>query len=511
MKLGIDFGTTHTVAAFVDRGNYPVVAFETANSIPSVIAVRRKDAQLRFGHDAVALARDPEWSVLRSFKRLLADAGPLTQVEAGGHRFPISKLLTSFLTHVRLQLTTRSNAGIEEGEPLQAAVSVPANASSAQRFLTLDAFRQAGFEVKALLNEPSAAGFEYAHRFSTTLTSRREHVVVYDLGGGTFDASLIHLAGRASRVVTSSGVTRLGGDDFDQAIADLVAARAELGILDEAQRASLVDECRSAKDAVSPNSRRLTVDLTGLGREPLALPIDEVFAACLPLVSRSIEAMAPVIGLDGTGEGSVAWSEVAGIYAVGGASGFPLVLRMLRERFGDHRVKRSAHPFAAAAIGLALFLDEGAGYELSDCLTRHFGVFRESARGAEVRFDAIFPKDSRVPARGEPPLEAVRRYRAAHNIGHFRFVECGDLKDGRPDGDVAPWEEIRFPFEPGLRAEAVLADVSVRRLTHEGPEVEERYRCTAAGTLEVALTVLDDGYSQTFTVRAPLPDRTASN
>ena len=60
-------------------------------------------------------------------------------------------------------------------------------------------------------------------------------------------------------------------------------------------------------------------------------------------------------------------------------------------------------------------------------------------------------------------LEAVRRYRAAHNIGHFRFVECRDLKDGRPDGDVAPWEEIRFPFEQKLRARRDLKSVEVQR------------------------------------------------
>ena len=80
MKLGIDFGTTNTVAAFADRGNYPVVAFDGVSSVPSVIAVRQQDAALRFGNEAVALARDPQWTLLRSFKRLLADAGPLTEV-----------------------------------------------------------------------------------------------------------------------------------------------------------------------------------------------------------------------------------------------------------------------------------------------------------------------------------------------------------------------------------------------------------------------------------------------
>ena len=99
---------------------------------------------------------------------------------------------------------------------------MPANASSSQRFMTLDAFAQAGFEVIALLNEPSAAGFEYAHRYRSTITAKREYVLIYDLGGGTFDASLLKMTGRLNEVVCSEGIQRLGGDDFDEAILKLV-------------------------------------------------------------------------------------------------------------------------------------------------------------------------------------------------------------------------------------------------------------------------------------------------
>src|SRR5215472_9912739 len=146
MRFGIDFGTTHTVVALVDRGNYPIVSFEQGDAIPSMVSI------------------DP----------------------SGALRFGVS-------------------------EPVEPAVSVPANASTAQRLMTIDAYRRAGFEVKAVLNEPSAAGFEYAHRFRETVTSKREYVLVYDLGGGTFDASLIHMEGRNNEVITSSGVSRLGG------------------------------------------------------------------------------------------------------------------------------------------------------------------------------------------------------------------------------------------------------------------------------------------------------------
>lgn len=116
-------------------------------------------------------------------KRLINDAGPRTEVHLGGRSYPLADLFTSFLAQLNSDLHHRSNTGLAPDERVEAAISVPANASSAQRFLTLDAFAKAGFEVVALLSEPSAAGFEYAHRYRSTLTAKREYVVIYDLGG----------------------------------------------------------------------------------------------------------------------------------------------------------------------------------------------------------------------------------------------------------------------------------------------------------------------------------------
>ena len=90
--------------------------------------------------------------------------------------------------------------------------------------MTLDAFRHAGFHVIGMLNEPSAAGFEYTHRYRNTITSRREHIVVYDLGGGTFDASLVHMTGKSHEAVATAGSHQLGGDDFDAMLANLALA-----------------------------------------------------------------------------------------------------------------------------------------------------------------------------------------------------------------------------------------------------------------------------------------------
>jgi hypothetical protein len=230
--------------------------------------------------------------------------------------------------------------------------------------------------------------------------------------------------------------------------------------------------------------------------------MDEVYAVCRPLVEQTLDVVEEVMRdpRRAVEDEAVSWNELAGLYVVGGASSFPLVIRHLRERFGAHRVRRSPHPFAATAIGLANFLDDDAGYTLSDCLSRHFGVWREAAAGQEVSFDPIFERDTRLPRVDEPPLVAVRRYRPAHNMGHFRYVECGRLRAGTPDGHVTPWDEIRFPFDRGLRERGDLAGVPVWRLPGEGPLIEERYACTAAGMFEVTLTALDDGWSRRYTI-----------
>jgi molecular chaperone DnaK len=155
MRVGIDFGTTHTVVAVVDRGNYPVVSFDGMDAWPSLIAANA-GGQLRFGSDAAAVRRERGWSVLRSIKRLLNEAGPQTEVNLAGSDYRLADLLAGFLAQLKSDLAHRSNASVGPGETIEAAISVPANASSAQRLLTLDAFVAAGFHVVALLNEPSA-------------------------------------------------------------------------------------------------------------------------------------------------------------------------------------------------------------------------------------------------------------------------------------------------------------------------------------------------------------------
>jgi molecular chaperone DnaK (HSP70) len=488
--------------ALVDRGNYPVVSFEGGDFFPSVVAGNDR-GEVRFGPDVLAVRQKPGWEILRSFKRLLSDAGPLTTVELAGRPYLLIDLFANFLARLRQELVESSNAGIGPHEPLEVAISVPANASSAQRFMTLDAFQRVGFRATAYLNEPSAAGIEYAHRYRSSITSNREYVGIYDLGGGTFDASLLKMTGRATEVITSEGVQRLGGDDFDAAILGVLGRHFGplVGPLahEPLHRQLLLEEVARQKEAISPQTRRLVLDLSSVGAGPVSLPIEEIYEATSPLVDQTLLTMASVfVDPQRPGDATVDWGELAGIYIVGGAGAFPLISRRLRERYGERRVKRSPHPFAATAIGLAILLDGEAGYTLADRLSRSFGVFRELASGGGVAFDEVFGNETTLPSAAGPPLVTTRRYCAVHNIGHFRFIECSRVHDGRPEGDLTPWDVIRFPFDPALRDVKNLKRAKVVRMPGDGREFEERYTCGADGTIEVTLTDLSDHFSLSY-------------
>ncbi len=507
MRLGIDFGTTHTVAALVDRGNYPVVPLGEHDVCPSLVAAH-DDGRLIFGGEAatVASTHEPGWHCLRSLKRLLHGAGPLTEVEIGDRAFLLRDLLAGFLTHVREVICSQVDRGAKK--TIEAAISVPANSSSGQRLLTVDAFRAAGFDVLRLLNEPSAAACEYAHRHKNTVSGQREHVLVYDLGGGTFDASVLRLDDQGGEVVGSAGVARLGGDDFDNVILQLVIEKIGISAKDLPPifLERLLDECRVQKEAVGPNTRKLVIDLGpalteapklrhgGEIPETVVLQTDAVYAACAPLIEASFASMDEALrdAHDGAGVDEAA---LAGVYVVGGQSSFPPVYRTLRERFGQHRVRRSPHPFGSIAIGLAIHLAESGTRRISEKLTRNIGVFREREAGREVSCDVLLPKDTPLPLAGAPPIEVKRRYTPWHNIGHFRYFECAHIQAGRPEGNLSLWDDLRFPFDKKLRDSDDLSAVPIER-RGEQPEVEEVVRAFPGGVVEVELRVLEDGFSR---------------
>ena len=270
MRFGVDFGTTHTTVAYADRGNYPVVSFgneagDWIDYIPSLVAW--DGAKLVYGFEAEAVALTGG-DFLRSIKRLLSDVDvtPNTQVSLGERSYPIMELVSGFLAYVAQQVRETSTISpLRENEPLEAVIGIPAHAFSGQRLMTIEAFERGGWQVLSMINEPSAAGFEYTQRYASTINSKRTRVLVYDLGGGTFDASLVSCEGKRHEVIDSYGHNQLGGDDFDSALADLVLAKLgrEREQLSSRELNLLLHECRIAKESLNPNSRSVAVEALG--------------------------------------------------------------------------------------------------------------------------------------------------------------------------------------------------------------------------------------------------------
>lgn len=500
MKLGVDFGTNRTVIAAADRGNYPLVSFEAPDGTasdwyPSLVAIRGDER--RYGWEAWELRPDPSWTVVRSIKRLLEDAGPETILDLGEQKVKLSDLLHGFTAALKHSLAVSSNLRIKPGEALEIMLGVPAHANSNQRFLTVEAFRSAGFRIIGVLNEPSAASIEFGHSQRQTKGSR-EMILVYDLGGDTFDASLVTVDEHVHHVVASEGIPTIGGDDFDHILADLALGAAEIGLaerddLPAAVWFRLLEECRIKKESLNPNSRRVTIDLehANAAWAPVQISVADFYEAASPLVEGTINAAEDLL----KGESG----EFEALYITGGGSELPLVARILRERFG-RRVRRSAYTRSATAIGLAIQADQPDSYKLSERLSRYFGVWREAERGSLIVFDPLFERGAPLPAPGEAALTIRCEYSPVHNVGHFRFLECTHRTgDGVPTGEVTLWDEIRFPFDPALQPAADLTDTAVAFSGEAANQrIEERYECDGGGAITVTIANQSSGYSRAF-------------
>ncbi len=516
MRLGIDFGTTRIIVAHVDRGNYPVVSFTAPDGVdrewfPPLVAV--KDHERIYGWEAWTAQEEPGWTVVRSLKRALEGAGPETLVQIADQTVPMLQLLTELCTALRANLLEHSNLPSAKHGPVEVMLGVPANANSNQRFLTAEAFRQAGFSVLGLLNEPSAASIEFGHRDRAARQKKaRNPILVYDLGGGTFDASLVAMEETGQGVIASEGIGTLGGDDFDEILAELAMDAAGISAADrdglaQGEMFHLHEECRAQKESLHPSTRKISVDL-GVVREGwphVSLPVTQFYDRCELLVQETLNATEDLLAANGFPASGTAAAPPAeektleALYVTGGGSELPLVARKLREVFG-RRVRRSAYTRSATAIGLAIQADAQSGYTLRDKFTRHFGVWREGDEGRSVIFDPLFSKGTQLPAAKEPPLVRARQYTPVHNIGHFRYLECSQLTaDGRPAGDITVWDDIRFAFDPALHDSKDLSETPV---THLPPDVhleaEESYSCDAGGTVKVSITDLTHDYSRTY-------------
>jgi len=505
-RIGLDLGTTNTVVALADRGNFPVLGLEpeARSSVPSVIAW--DDGHIFIGQQAQeSLARSTS-RALPSFKRWLGHLEP----EADSLRddldpsstaaSKIEELLVAFLAGIRERVVRA--AGFDEEIRIEAMLGVPANANSLQRWRTVSAARTAGFDVLGLVHEPTAAALEHAHRHPLFGRGKaKRHVLVYDLGGGTFDASLVRIDPEGVTVVRSTGIERLGGDDFDRAMADLVleGSGAKFDQLPAGSQWDLLLRCREAKEAIRPTTKKWIVDLSGIADGEVSVRASDYADRCAPMVKETVRVLQAALDESGLPE-----SEIDALLLVGGGSELPMVRKRLSDLFAT-RVRISPHPFASTAIGLAIHADRSnRGAFVSELLSRNFGVWREAESGKRKTFDVLFDRSTPLPAAGDE-LIVTRRYRPAHDVGVFSFEECLELdSDGLPSAGRTPWCEILFPFDPARSVDRTPASLEVEPHSFP-PEVvaTETWSCDPEGMITVRIERSVPPLASTFLLYGP--------
>lgn len=344
--IGIDLGTTNSCVAVIEGGEPVVIAnAEGARTTPSVVAFS-KDGERMVGQVAKRQAiTNPERTV-SSIKR---EMGTSHKVTIDGKSYTPQEISAMILQKLK------ADAEAYLGETVsQAVITVPAYFTDAQRQATKDAGKIAGLDVKRIINEPTAAALSYG-----VDKENDQKVMVYDLGGGTFDVSIIEMGDGVQEVLATAGNNRLGGDDFDKRIIDWMVSsfKTETGIdlsSDKMAMQRLKESAEKAKIELSGvtsssiNLPFITADQTG----PKHLDLTLTRAKFDELTSDLVEAtMGPV--RSALSDSGLQISQIDKVLMVGGSSRIPAVQDAVKKLIGKEPFK-GINPDECVAIGAAI-------------------------------------------------------------------------------------------------------------------------------------------------------------
>ena len=353
LAVGIDLGTTHSLVASVRSSVPEILADEQGRPLlPSV--VRYAPQGIEVGYEARAQQSADGLNTIASVKRFMGRSLAEVRHESLAYDFAEGDDMVRLKTRrgdvspvevsAEILRALRQRAeGVLGGELVGAVVTVPAYFDDAQRQATRDAGRLAGLTVLRLLNEPTAAAIAYG------LDNAAEGVyAVYDLGGGTFDISVLRLTKGVFEVVATGGDTQLGGDDFDRLIVDNVRRLHALDNLEKTDLRALLIAARAAREALS-DAAQTTLQASVAGKVlTQVINRSEFETWAKPLVGRTLDRARQALR-----DAGLSFADVKGVVMVGGATRMPVIQQEVGHLFNTEPLT-NLDPDQVVALGAAL-------------------------------------------------------------------------------------------------------------------------------------------------------------